>query len=108
MSPSPSLTRKAAAVVCGISLDTLRRYDREGKLPGRSVGDDGAAYYPVADLVTAGLLDPLVAAGSVAEVAGRSRVERDLAAPRLELAVARAHIVELSVGTAARSGDSFG
>lgn len=52
------INRRTAAVLCGCSVYTLRRYDRDGKLPNRRVGDDGVVLYPAADLVAAGLLDP--------------------------------------------------
>jgi DNA-binding transcriptional MerR regulator len=89
------ISRKEAAALCHRSEDTLRRYDRAGRLPNRRVGDDGAVHYAVADLVAIGLLDPLAADGPLAEVASHSRAERELAVARTELAVAEARIEEL-------------
>ena len=53
------LTRAEAAELCGRSVDTLRRHQREGRLPGVR-RHDGVTLIPVRDLVTAGLLDPSI------------------------------------------------
>lgn len=83
------LTQDEAAVVCGKSKDTIRRYRREDRLANSRQRLDGTVEIAVSDLVAAGLLDPLTAAGDVAEVATRSRVERDLVTTRQELEVIR-------------------
>jgi hypothetical protein len=83
------LNQDEAAVVCGKSKDTIRRYRRGGRLANSRQRLDGTVEIAVSDLVAAGLLDPLAAAGDVAEVATRSRVERDLVTSRQELEVMR-------------------
>ena len=81
------LTQDEAAVACGKSKDSIRRYRREGRLPNSRQRPDGTAEVAVSDLVTAGLLDPLLGMADVTEFAGRSRAERDLVAARHELAM---------------------
>lgn len=95
MSEHAYLNRKEAAAACGCHVDTIRRAEASGKLPNCRRRDDGTVEIPVADLVAAGLLDPLAAAGPIEEVATRSRTERDLAATRQELAVSRAEVAAL-------------
>ena len=91
------LTRREAAAACGVSEDTLRRDQRLGRLPHTRSGADGAVLYAVADLVALGRLDPRSGGtGEAAEVGGRARAERELAAARAELAVAQARIADLS------------
>lgn len=81
------LTQDEAASVCARSRDTIRRYRRAGRLPNSRQRPDGTVEICVSDLVAANLLNPLTAMGDVTEVAARTRVERDLAAARQELAV---------------------
>jgi len=87
------LTRKQAAAACGVHDATLRRKQRDGKLRA-ALNSAGATVYSVVDLVAAGLLDPLAAAGPIEEVATRSRAERDLIATRKDLAVATAQLAQ--------------
>lgn len=82
-----NFTQDEAAVVYGKSKDTIRRYRREDRLANSRTRPDGTVEIAVSDLVAAGLLDPLAAAGDVAEVALRSRVERDLVTSRQEVAL---------------------
>ena len=86
------LTQDEAAAVCNKSYDTIRRRRRNGYLPNSRTRSDGTVEVAVADLVAAGLLDPLAATDDVTEIATRSRVERDLITARQELAVQRAQI----------------
>lgn len=86
------VTQEEAAALCGKAYDTIRRYRREQKLPRSRKGAGGAVEVPVADLVAAGLLDPTAAGDNAAEVATRSRAERDLAAARQDLAVLTARL----------------
>ena len=51
------LSKPDGAALCAKSEDTLRRYDRQGKLPNTELRD-GKTFYAVADLVAAELLDP--------------------------------------------------
>jgi hypothetical protein len=46
--------RKEAAAICGRSVTTIRRYQRDGKLPAEV--KDGCTRYTQADLVACGLL----------------------------------------------------
>lgn len=94
MAGSPFLTRKEAAAACGCSENTLRRDQREGKLPNARQNDDGATLYAVSDLVAIGRLDPLAATGPVQQVVGYDRTGSELAAARQELAAARARIAD--------------
>lgn len=88
MSGRTHLTRKEAAALCGCHVDTIRRNE---PAMGNTRKRNGVVEVAVADLVAVGLLDPLAADNcDVAEVAGRSRAERDLVAARQELAVATA------------------
>jgi DNA-binding transcriptional MerR regulator len=89
------INRRTAAVLCGCSTYTLRRYDRDGKLPRRQVGDDGAVHYTVDDLVAAGLLDPL-AAGPALETVNSELHDSGPDVAHTELAVAQARIAELT------------
>ena len=95
MSENTYLTRKEAAAVCGCAEYTIRRYQRDGKLPAARKRDDGVTEVAVADLVTAGLLDPLAACGPVEQVARRSQAERDVVDLRRELAVVTVRLEEL-------------
>mgnify|MGYP001274232108 CR=1 FL=1 len=96
MSESTYLTRKEAAALCGCNYDTIRRAEKKGRLPNTRRRGDATTEIAVADLVAAGLLDPFAARADVAEIAGRSRAERDLVAARQELAVAQARIAGLT------------
>jgi hypothetical protein len=87
MQGSTYLSQDEAAIVCGISRDTIRRYRRRGLLTNSQTRPYGTVEVAVSDLVAAGLLDPLAAAGDVTEVATRGRVERDLATLRQEFVV---------------------
>jgi len=84
------VTRKEAAALCAVHVDTIRRYVDDGRLPRSRKNAKGVVEVPVADLVAAGLLDPMASGDNVAEVATRSRAERDLIAARQELAVVTA------------------
>jgi DNA-binding transcriptional MerR regulator len=90
MSEAKYLKRKDAAALCGCHVDTIRRAEDKGKLANTRRSPDGSVEITLADLVAAGLLDPLAATGSVTEVAPRTRAERDLIEARHELAVERA------------------
>jgi hypothetical protein len=81
------LTQDEAAALCTKSRDTIRRHRRNGHLPNSRQRPDGTMEVAVADLVAAGLLDPLLSTPDVTQVASRSRAERDLVATRQELAV---------------------
>lgn len=88
-SPSGELwvSRAEAAALCDVHVDTIRRHITSQKLPRTRKNPKGVVEVPVADLVAAGLLDPMAAGDSAGEVATRSRAERDLVATRQELAV---------------------
>jgi hypothetical protein len=90
------LSKAEAAALTGKSEATIQRYRRDGKLPSSRYRPDGTLEVAVADLVSAGLLDPLAAAGGVEEIAGRTRSERDLLAARRDLAVAEARLDALA------------
>ncbi|MDY7104644.1 MAG: hypothetical protein S0880_25955 [Actinomycetota bacterium] len=92
MSESTYLTRKEAAALCDCHVDSIRRAEKKGLLPNSRQRADGTIEIAVADLVAAGMLDPLAARTDVTEVAGRSRAERDLTVVRQELAVANTQI----------------
>lgn len=96
MSESTYLTRKEAAALCGCHVDSIRRAEKKGLLPNTRQHSQGYTQIAVADLVAAGMLDPLAVRADVTEVAGRSRAERDLTVVRQELAVANAHIAGLT------------
>ena len=53
MSESRYLTREEASIACGVSIDTLRRDQRLGKLPQVRTRADGVVEIPVSDLVAA-------------------------------------------------------
>ena len=74
------LTQDEAAVVCGISKDTLRRHRRNHRLPNSRQRLDGTVKVCVSDLAAAGLLDPLAVTGNVAEVASQSSATSPLKA----------------------------
>lgn len=96
------VAQEEAAALCGCSYDTIRRYRRLKKLPRSRRRADGTVEVPVADLVAAGLLDPLRAGGDVDVLAARSRAERDLVVTRQELAVTTARL-EAEAARAARA-----
>lgn len=96
MSESVYLTRREAAALCGRHVDSIRRAEKKGLLPHTREREDSTIEVAVADLVAAGLLDPLAARGDVSELAGRNRAERDLTAARQELAVADARLAGLT------------
>lgn len=100
-----SLTRKEAAALCGCHEDTIRRDERDGKYPNRRQRHDGTWEIPVADLVNAARLDPMLARGDVEDAAARSRAERDLIATRQDLAVAKALIEQLTARLADARAD---
>jgi DNA-binding XRE family transcriptional regulator len=89
------LTRKDAAQVCGVHRDTIRRAEKDGRLPNTRMAPDGSVQIAIADLVAAKFMDPITATGDVTELVGRSRTERDLVDARRELAVAQARNEEL-------------
>ena len=78
MSESRYLTREEAAIACGVSIDTLRRDQRLGKLPQVRTCADGVVEIPVSDLVAAGRLDPLATDAPLVEIVTKSKTERDL------------------------------
>jgi hypothetical protein len=86
------VTRHEAAALCALSFDTIRRCIEPRKLLRSRKNAKGVVEVPVADLVAARLLDPLAAGDGVAEVATRSRAERDLVAARQQLAVIGARL----------------
>jgi hypothetical protein len=90
------MSRKQAAALCGCHVDSIRRAEKADRLPNTRRDAEGTTQIAVADLVAAGMLDPLAATADVAEIAGRSRAERDLVAARQELAVATARIEALT------------
>lgn len=90
------LSRKEAAEACGCSEDTLRRDQRQGKLPRTRLGDDGVTRYAAADLVAVGRLVPEPPPANDASGPERRRPDGDLAAAQTELAVAQARLAELS------------
>ncbi|HEX3946629.1 MAG TPA: hypothetical protein VHW47_02940 [Acidimicrobiales bacterium] len=96
------LSRREAAAACGKSEDTIRRYDRSGRFPGRHVTAGGVTVYPLADLVAAGLLDPAalfdpsVTSEPAAGRVGGTSSDGELAAAHADLAVARARIADLT------------
>lgn len=96
MAESTYITRKEAAALCDCHVDSIRRAEKKNLLPNTRQRSDGTTELAVADLVAAGMLDPLAARADVAEVAGRNRAERDLTAVRQELALASARIVGLT------------
>jgi hypothetical protein len=96
MSQQRELTREQAADACACHVDTIRRYERAGKLPNRRQDEGGKWHLPVTDLVAAGLLDPVASHDALPEIAERSKAQRDVAELRLRLAAseARAEILE--------------
>lgn len=96
MADTTYLSKKEAAAACGCDETTIQRYKRNGKLPNSRYGEGGVLEVAVADLVAAGLLDPLAVAGDVSGLGGRARIERDLVDARQELAVATARLDALS------------
>lgn len=96
MSESTYVTRNEAAALCGCNYDTIRRAEKKGRLPNTRQRADGTTEIAVADLVAAGMLDPLAARADVTELAGRSRAERDLTAVRQELVVANTQLAGLT------------
>jgi predicted site-specific integrase-resolvase len=80
------LNRREAAAVCGVDADTLRRDQRNGRLPNTRQ-HNGRTEYLITDLVAAGRLDPIAASGDVGGAAHRALVERDLDEARREIAV---------------------
>ncbi|MFP3907301.1 MAG: hypothetical protein ACLFRV_06940 [Acidimicrobiales bacterium] len=80
----------------GCHVDSIRRAEKKDLLPNTRQRSDGTTEVAVADLVAAGMLDPLAAHADVTEVAARSRTERDLTAVRQELAVANAQLAGLA------------
>lgn len=95
------VTRKEAAAMCGVHVDTIRRGEtaeppEKPKLPNTRRRTDGVVEIAVADLVAAGMLDPLAARADVTDLAGRSRAERDLTAVRQELALANTQLAGLT------------
>jgi hypothetical protein len=80
-------TRKEAADLCGVSVDTIKRAVTSGRLPNavRSALPAGVWTIPMGDLVTAGMYDAS-AADVAPEVAIRStRAERELDEARLRV-----------------------
>jgi hypothetical protein len=68
MSETIYLSRQEVVDRDGKSDSSIRRADREGKLPGRKIRESGGAVvYPLAELVAAGLIDPFKADGPVGE-----------------------------------------
>jgi hypothetical protein len=57
MSTTRTVTRSEAAHLCHVSKNTIRRRQADGHFP-HAEEVDGAWMIPVADLVSAGLLDP--------------------------------------------------
>lgn len=96
MADTTYLSKKEAAAACRCSEANIQRYRRDGKLPNARYGEGGVLEVAVADLVAAGLLDPLAAAGDVSDLGGRARIERDLVEARQELAVATARLDALT------------
>ncbi len=97
MSETRYLTRRDAAAACGCHVDTIRRAEAANRLPNRRARADGTIEIPVADLVGAGLLDPLAAGDGLPELVTRSRSERDLLDARQQVAVRDVTINELRV-----------
>jgi hypothetical protein len=87
MAETRYLTRQEAAQVCGLSVDTLRRDERAGKLPNSRARVDGVVEIATADLVACGRLDPLSATAPLHDIATKGRTERELADARQLLAV---------------------
>ncbi|MFA5566524.1 MAG: hypothetical protein WC184_10915 [Acidimicrobiia bacterium] len=89
------VTFRVAAELCGCDISTIRRANKAEKLPNTRKNKSGAWEVPLADLVAAGMLDPLASNTDVAEILGRSRNERDLVMARQDLALANAEIEAL-------------
>lgn len=92
------LTQKQAAELAGCSLDTIRRYRRDGKL-GVCRQDQLASnawMIPLSGLATAGLYTPSDDEDPV-ELLGQRRAERDLATAATDLAVERARREQLEL-----------
>ncbi len=87
MSESRYLTREEASIATGMSIDTLRKDQRDGKLPNCRKRANGVVEILVADLVAAGRLDPLATDAPIVEIVTKSKTERDLleARQRVEL-----------------------
>lgn len=88
------VTRKDAAELTGKSVDTLRRYAREGKLPNSQKSEGGEVLIAVHDLVALGLVD-VVDATRPDEIVGRRKLERDLVSAKHDLDLAHARIASL-------------
>lgn len=90
MEESQYISRAEAAIRCGKSEYTIRRYQSAGKLPSAKLVD-GLTMVAVSDLVAANLLDPFADTTDVfAKFAKRSKTERELADLAAALAVLRA------------------
>lgn len=90
------LTRREAAALSGKHVDTIRRAERAGKLPGARVRDDGTIELLDTDLVEAGLIEPAALLADITEVTTRSREAREIVQLRKALAVAEARVFELN------------
>lgn len=93
MSETQYLTRDEAALACGVSKDTLRKDQRDGKLPHCRARADGRTEIAVADLVAAGRLDPLASDAPLTEIVTKSRTERELLEARHHNALLEAELV---------------
>ena len=84
------ISRAEAAIRCGKSKDTIRKYQRDGKLPNSKLLD-GVTMIAVSDLVAANLLDPLADTTDVfAKFANQSKTDRELTDLAAALAVLQA------------------
>ena len=95
MNETQYLTRDEAALACGCHRDTLRRYEKNGKLPHARKRSDGTTEIPVPDLVSAGLLNPLAADAPLVEIVTKTKTERELLETRQDLAICQVRFEEM-------------
>jgi hypothetical protein len=96
MAGQDDLTQRAAADLCSVHRDTIRRRRRQGELPNSRQRSDGTVEVAVADLVAAGLLDPLAAPDVVQQLPSGSRAALELTVARMELAVTAERLAQLT------------
>jgi hypothetical protein len=103
MSEPAFVTKAQSALLCDRSEATIQRYKRQGDLPNSRYAVDGTLEIAVADLVAAGLLDPLAAGERVDAAVARHSATRELAQLHQDLAVLQASFD----GVSARLSDAL-
>ena len=86
--PERYFTRKEAAALCGVSVDTIKRAQKAGRLPGvrqRPACSNNTLEIPYTDLVNAGLYSPPPAADSPQQELQRIQDDKQLRALAAEV-----------------------